>query len=164
MEKGWCGEKNAFRQRYGSDALDAASLLIPLMNFLPPDHPRVTGTLAAIERELVVGGLLHRFDPTETLGGSQLPIGEFEGAFLPCVFWHAHALAKAGRCGEAEAILEKCEAIAGQIGLFAEEADARRGIFLGNTPLLFSHVEYARAVMELNEARARAEPKPVSKS
>jgi GH15 family glucan-1,4-alpha-glucosidase len=154
MEKGWCEEKKSFRQRYGSDAIDASALLTPLMDFLPIDHPRIVGTLAAIERELVVNGLVHRFNPA-TLSGEQLPIGEFEGAFLPCVFWHAHALAKAGRCDDAEAILAKCEAIAGAPGLFAEEADARHNTFLGNTPLLFSHVEYVRAVMELNKARNR---------
>ncbi len=163
MEKGWCPLKNSFRQRYDSDALDAAALLIPLMDFLPSDHPRVVGTLAALERELVVDGLVHRFDPTETMGGKQLPIGEFEGAFLPCVFWHAHALAKAGRCEQAETILAKCEAVAGELGLFAEEIDARKNTFLGNTPLLFSHVEYTRAVVALHAARAtsaRSAPKP----
>lgn len=152
MDKGWCEKKQAFRQRYGSDALDAAALLIPLMDFLPAGHPRVTATLDALGRELVVDGLIHRFDPVQTLGGKQFSIGRFEGAFLPCVFWHAHALAKAGRCDEADAILKKCEAISGGIGLFAEEADPRRGILLGNTPLLFSHVEYARAAMELEQA------------
>ena len=156
MDKGWCEKKNSFRQRYGSDALDAAALLIPLMEFLPIEHPRVIGTLAAIERELVVNGLVHRFDPSETMGGDQLPIGKFEGAFLPCVFWHAHTLAKAGRCDEAAAILEKCEAISGETGLFAEEIDAANETFLGNTPLLFAHVEYARAVVELDKARHRA--------
>ena len=156
MEKGWCEEKNSFRQRYGSDALDAAALLVPLMDFLPVDHPRVGGTLDALARELVVDGLMHRFQPTATLGGKQLPIGLFEGAFLPCVFWHAQTLAKAGRCDEAEAILRRCEAIAGEVGLFAEEVDARQNTFLGNTPLLFSHVEYARAVVALNQARDRA--------
>jgi GH15 family glucan-1,4-alpha-glucosidase len=156
MDKGWCEEKGAFRQRYGSDALDAAALLIPLMEFLPVDHPRVSSTLDAIERNLVVNGLVHRFDPAATFGGEQLPIGQFEGAFLPCVFWHAHALAKAGRCDEAEAILVKCEGIADELGIFAEEADARNLLFLGNTPLLFAHVEYVRAVIELNDARRRA--------
>jgi GH15 family glucan-1,4-alpha-glucosidase len=153
MDQGWCEEKGAFRQRYGADALDAAALLIPLMDFLPADHPRVASTIEALERELMVDGLMHRFDPAQTLGGEQLPIGEFEGAFLPCVFWHAHALAKAGRCDEAEAILRKCETIAGEIGLYAEEADPRRAILLGNTPLLFSHVEYARAAMELHNRK-----------
>ena len=162
MDQGWCSLKNSFRQKYGSDALDASVLLIPLMGFLPPEHPRVVGTLAAIRRELVVDGLVHRFDPTDTLGGQQLPIGEFEGAFLPCVFWYAHALAKAGRCDEAEAILRQCESVAGEVGVFAEEICAREHTFLGNTPLLFSQVEYARAVMELNAARERASQAPPS--
>ena len=156
MEKGWCEEQNAFRQRYGSVTLDAAALLIPLMEFLPVDHPRVISTIEALERELVIGGLMHRFNPVAMPSGGDLSVGQFEGAFLPCVFWHAHALAKAGRCDEAEAILRRCEAIAGETGLFAEEVDAKKSIFLGNTPLLFSHVEYVRAVMELNQARERA--------
>jgi GH15 family glucan-1,4-alpha-glucosidase len=153
MDKGWSEEHRTFRQRYDAEALDGSALLIPLMGFLPIDHPRVHGTLAAVERGLLVNGLLHRFDPSETLGGNQLPIGEFEGAFLPCVFWHAHVLAMMGRHHEAEAILERCEMIAGNVGLFAEEVDAQRDTFLGNMPLLFSHVEYARAVWELNRTR-----------
>jgi GH15 family glucan-1,4-alpha-glucosidase len=155
MDKGWSEEKSAFRQRYGSDALDASALLIPLMEFLPIDHPRVTSTLDALERSLVLDGLLHRFDPENTPGVAPLPIGKFEGAFLPCVFWHAHTLAKANRCDEAEALLDRCDAIAGDTGIFAEEADATNEAFLGNTPLLFSQVEYARAAMELHSARAR---------
>src|ERR1700741_798145 len=119
------------------------------MDFLPADHPRVATTLAAIERELVIHGLVYRFDPSATLGGDQLPLGEFEGAFLPATFWFAHALAKVGRTDQAEAILRRCEAMAGELGLFAEEIDARRQIFLGNTPLLFAHVEYVRAVHEV---------------
>ncbi|MBV9998275.1 MAG: glycoside hydrolase family 15 protein [Verrucomicrobia bacterium] len=155
MDKGWNEDRNSFVQRYGSDALDAAALLIPLMEFLPAGHPRVTGTLAAIERELVIDGLVYRFEPNATLGGAQLPVGKFEGAFLPATFWFAHALAKAGRADEAEAILIRCEAIAGELGLFAEAADARRQTFLGNTPLLFAHVEYVRAAREVAEAKAR---------
>jgi len=155
MDKGWNERRNSFVQRYGSDALDAAALLIPLMEFLPADHPRVTGTLAAIERELVIDGLVYRFEPNATLGGDQLSLGEFEGAFVPATFWFAHALAKAGRADEAEAILRRCEAIAGELGLFAEEADARRQTFLGNTPLLFAHVEYVRAAREVANAKAR---------
>jgi GH15 family glucan-1,4-alpha-glucosidase len=153
MDKGWNQNRNSFVQRYDCEALDAAALLIPLMEFLPADHPRVTGTLAAIERELVIDGLVYRFEPHATLGGDQLPVGEFEGAFLPATFWFVHALAKAGRADEAEAILKRCEAMAGELGLFAEEADARRQTFLGNTPLLFAHVEYVRAAAEVARAR-----------
>jgi GH15 family glucan-1,4-alpha-glucosidase len=140
-------------QRYDSEALDAALLLIPLMEFLPPEHPKVAGMLEAIEQKLVVNGLVYRFEPDATLGGDQLPIGEYEGAFLPATFWYAHALAKCGRIDEAEAILKKCESIAGELGLFAEEADPRDKVFLGNTTLLFAQVEYARAVREVAERR-----------
>ena len=155
LDQGWSETKGAFRQRYDRDALDAATLLIPLMGFLPPGNPRVLGTLAALERELTVNGLLHRFDPTETLGGEQLPVGKFEGAFLPCVFWHVHLLASLDRVEEARAVFRRCEAAAGPVGLFAEEMDAATDAFLGNTPLLFSHVEYVRAAIALKEAVAR---------
>jgi Glycosyl hydrolases family 15 len=110
MEKGWSQHKNSFVQRYYSEALDGAGLLIPLMGFLPANDPRVAGTIAAIERELTIDGLVHRFDPGATLGGDQLPLDEFEGAFLPVTFWFAHALAKVGRMDQAEAILKRCEA------------------------------------------------------
>jgi GH15 family glucan-1,4-alpha-glucosidase len=156
MEKGWSREKNTFVQRYYSEAQDTAVLLIPLMEFLPADDPRVAGTIAAIERELTIDGVVYRFDPGVTLGGDQLPLGEFEGAFLPVTFWFAHALAKVGRADQAEGILKRCEAMAGELGLFAEEIDARRQICLGNTSLLFAHVEYIRAVREGAAARDRA--------
>jgi GH15 family glucan-1,4-alpha-glucosidase len=153
MQRGWSNEANSFRQRYDSEALDAAVLLIPLMDFLPSDHPRVAASLRAIEQKLMIQGLVYRFDPRATFGADQLPAGEYEGAFLPATFWYAHALAKCGRIDEAEAILEKCQSIAGELGLFAEEADPRRSIFLGNTPLLFAQVEYARAIWEVAEKR-----------
>jgi alpha,alpha-trehalase len=156
MKRGWSTNANSFVQRYDSDVLDAAVLLIPLMEFLPAEHPRVTDTLAAVERELVVDGLVHRFDPNGTFGSSQLAIGEYEGAFLPATFWYAHALAKQGSIDQAEIVLRRCESIAGQLGLFAEEADPRKQIFIGNTPLLFAQVEYARAVREVANARHRA--------
>ena len=155
LSKGWSEKHRSFRQRYDSHALDASSLLIPLMNFLSPDDPRVLDTLDALERELVIDGLLHRFDPAATLGGEQLPLGKFEGAFLPATFWHAHALALAGRTNQAAAILRKCEEIAGGPGIFAEEADARLDIFLGNTPLLFAQVEYGRALIALHKQQSK---------
>jgi GH15 family glucan-1,4-alpha-glucosidase len=82
-------------------------------------------------------------------------VGDYKGAFLPATFWYAHALAKCGRVDEAEAVAVRCESIAGELGLFAEEADAREQTFLGNTPLWFAQVEYARAAREIAEARKR---------
>ncbi len=152
MERGWSEEMGAFRQRYDVDGLDASALLIPVMGFLPADHPRVLSTVERIEERLAKDGLVHRFIPGETSGYPDTSLDEFEGAFLPCSFWLAAAHAKAGRGRDAEAILDRVESLAGDLGLFAEQADARTGAFLGNTPLVFSHAEYIRAVAALNEA------------
>ncbi|MDP8922203.1 MAG: glycoside hydrolase family 15 protein [Chloroflexota bacterium] len=153
MDRGWSERLGAFRQRYEADSLDASALLIPVMGFLPADHPRVTATVARIVDELTINGFVHRFDPRHTPGGQDLPLAEFEGAFLPCTFWLATAHAKAGRPDLAEEILGRAEAIAGELGLFAEEVDPRTRTFLGNMPLLFSQVEYVRAVLETAKAK-----------
>ncbi len=153
MTRGWSAELNAFRQRYEADTLDASVLLIPVMGFLPADHPRVLATVERIEAQLTIDRLVHRFDARTTPGTDDLPVGEFEGAFLPCTFWLATTYSKAGQPDKAEAILQQAEVVAGELGLFAEEIDARRKTFLGNTPLLFAQVEYVRAVMELAQAR-----------
>lgn len=156
LTEGWSEKQGSFRQRYDSEALDAGSLLIPLMGFLPSSDSRVLSTLDAIERELVIEGFVHRFDPTATLGGDTLPLGEFEGAFLPATFWYAHVLADAGRTKQAAEILRRCEEIAAGPGLFAEEVDAHRKTFLGNTPLLFSQVEYGRALIALHKSESKS--------
>ena len=153
MEHGWSDTLGAFTQRYDADTLDAAALLIPVMGFLPGDHPRVVATTDRIVETLAIDGLVHRFLPSETPGHPNLPLGEFEGAFLPCTFWLATAYARDGRVNAAEKVLQKVEESVGELGLLAEEIDARNGAFLGNMPLLFSQVEYVRAVMEVAKAR-----------
>jgi GH15 family glucan-1,4-alpha-glucosidase len=151
MERGWSNRLGAFRQHYESDNLDASALLIPILGFLPPDHPRVRATLDKVVDLLTLDGFVYRFDPLETPGVQELhiPLGEFEGAFLPCTFWLARVYALMGRKKEAEAILDRAEKIAGPVGLFAEGVDARSGDFLGNHPLMFSQIEYVRAVRAL---------------
>jgi GH15 family glucan-1,4-alpha-glucosidase len=150
MERGWSDHHHhaAFKQRYESDNLDAAALSIPIVGFLPSDHPRVKSTVGRIEERLTINDFVYRFDPLMTPGieKEQIPLGEFEGAFLPCTFWLATVYAQMGRRKEAESILDRAEKIAGPVGLFAEGVDARSGVFLGNHPLLFSQIEYVRAV------------------
>ncbi len=153
MERGWSERLGAFRQRYEADTLDASALLIGIMDFLPPDDPRLMATADQIAEDLAINGLVHRYVPADKSGNDSLPLGEFEGAFLPCSFWLATVYARAGRTAEAEAILARVEATAGELGLFAEEVDARTGQSLGNYPLLFSEVEYVRAVLELEAAQ-----------
>lgn len=154
MDRGWSDRLGAFRQRYEGDNLDASALLIPVMGFLPPDHPRVHSTVRAIEETLTINGFVHRFIAAETPGQGDLPLGAFEGAFLPCSFWLATTYAMMGRLGDAEQILVAAEQVAGGLGLFAEEIDAQNRYFLGNTPLLFSHVEYVRALIEIGKHTA----------
>jgi alpha,alpha-trehalase len=157
LADGWSEPRGAFRQRYGADALDASALLMATMDFLPPDDPQLRATVARIEDELTIDGLVHRFRPEELPEAvrSDLPMGAFEGAFLPCCFWLAVAQAREGRADAAEATIARAEAAAGELGLFAEEIDARGdGSFLGNVPLLFSHAEYLRAVLEAARSSA----------
>lgn len=154
MEHGWSERQHSFVQRYGSEALDASLLLIPVMGFLPPDHERVRNTVERIVEYLAIDGLVYRFEPLETPVEEPRPMAEFEGSFLPCTFWLATAYAMAGRTLEADDILRRAESLTEAVGLFSEEADARSNELLGNYPLLFSQVEYVRAVLALDQARA----------
>jgi GH15 family glucan-1,4-alpha-glucosidase len=153
MERGWSEKLQSFRQCYDRDNLDSSVLLIPVMEFLPGDHPRVVATLERLEASLMIDGFVYRFDPAQTPGHDPLTVGEFEGAFLPCTFWMANAYARAGKLKEAEAILVKTEEMAGELGLLAEEFDPRNGSFLGNTPMIFCHAEYLGAVLTLASQR-----------
>lgn len=149
MDKGWSEKLGAFRQRYEGENLDAATLLISVMEFLPANHPRVLATIEKVNQFLTIDGFTYRFDPREMPVLGNFPLGQLEGAFLPCTFWLATAYAKALQPEKAAKILKRVEQIAGKTGLFAEGVDPRTGGFLGNMPLLFSHVEYVRAKIEI---------------
>lgn len=151
MERGWSDKLQSFRQHYHADTIDASTLLIPLMGFLPPTHPRVVATVERIEAELMIDGLVHRFRPED----SDLPMGQFEGAFLPCCFWLATVYALMGRVDDGAAMLARIEQLTGDPGLFSEEADSGSRLLLGNIPMIFSHAEYARAVLQLTDVWPR---------
>lgn len=153
LERGWSEARRSFRQSYDGEAVDAALLLMPLVGFLPADDPRVCATAARIVEELMVNGYLHRFDPSAVRGQPDDHLSEAEGAFQMCTFWLAHYHALRGERKEADAILRRAEAVAGEKGLFSEAIDARSAAFLGNMPLLFSQVEYARAALALDNGR-----------
>jgi GH15 family glucan-1,4-alpha-glucosidase len=136
IEKGYDSERNCFVQYYGGVDLDASLLLIPQLGFLSPEDPRVVGTINAIERELMVDGLVARY-PTHS-GGDGLPAGE--GAFLVCSFWLANSLALIGRHRDAVALFERLLALCNDLGLLAEEYDPQTKRFLGNFPQAFSHI------------------------
>ena len=128
--------KNSFVQYYGGDDLDASALLMPQLGFLPPHDPRVIGTIAAIERELVSGPLVRRYSTDTGVDGLK---GD-EGAFLACSFWLVDAYVLCGRLDDAHALFDRLLALRNDVGLLAEEYDGRGGRQLGNFPQAFSHI------------------------
>jgi glucoamylase len=132
---GYDPELNSFVQSFGSKELDATLLLVSCMGFLPAEDPRVRGTVAAIERELLVNGFVQRYRTDD--GKDGLPPGE--GAFLACSFWLADAYAEQGRAAEARAMFERLLALRNDVGLLAEEYDPSARRQLGNFPQAFSH-------------------------
>jgi GH15 family glucan-1,4-alpha-glucosidase len=151
-EKGYDPERNTFTQSYGSIELDAAALLIPRVGFLPPDDPRVIGTVDAVWAELGAGGgLLRRYSAAgATIDG--LP-GR-EGAFLACSFWLADALRMTGRVKEAKDLFERLLALRNDVGLLAEEYDPVSGRQLGNFPQAFSHIGLVNTALALSRVEA----------
>ncbi len=145
-ERGYDPERGTFTQYYGSQELDAATLLIPRVGFLPPDDPRVVGTVDAVRAELGRSGLVRRYSTADsTVDG--LP-GD-EGAFLACSFWLADALHMTGRKDEAVALFERLLSVRNDVGLLAEEYDAVAGRQLGNFPQAFSHVGLVNTALTL---------------
>ncbi len=144
--KGFDAARNTFTQSYGSTALDASLLMLPLVGFLPATDPRVLGTIAAIEKGLLRDGLVQRYDGDESVDG--LPEGE--GAFLACSFWLADALRLVDRVDDARVIFERLLAIRNDVGLLAEEYDAGARRMLGNFPQAFSHVSMVNTAFNLS--------------
>lgn len=136
-EHGYNPRVKAFTQFYGSDALDASILMMPLSGFLPPEDERVRNTVAAVERELLVHGFVLRYR-TDAPNVDGLP-GR-EGVFLPCSFWYVNCLAMMGRDEEARAVFERLLAVRNDLGLLSEEYDPVAKRQLGNFPQAFSHL------------------------
>jgi GH15 family glucan-1,4-alpha-glucosidase len=147
--EGWDSSRDSFVQYYGADHLDASLLQIPLVGFLPASDPRVKGTVAAIQRELMSDGLVHRYPPEGSEKVDGLPPGE--GPFLACTFWLADNLALMGRREEALAIFERLLSLRNDVGLLAEEFDPASGRQLGNFPQAFSHVALVNTANYLSE-------------
>ncbi len=144
--RGFDRGRNTFVQYYGGTALDASLLMLPLVGFLRPSDPRIRGTVAAIERELLHDGFVLRYRTDRALDG--LPEGE--GVFLPCTFWLADNLVLQGRVEEARAVFERLLALRNDVGLLAEEYDPAEKRFLGNFPQAFSHVSLVNTACNLS--------------
>ena len=126
-EEGFDAAQGSFVQAYGSKELDASLLLIPIVGFLPPEDPRVRGTVAAIEKRLLHGGFVQRYETQSGVDG--LPPGE--GAFLPCSFWLADNYVLQGRREEATALFDRLTGLCNDVGLLSEEYDPRSKRLVG---------------------------------
>ena len=135
-KQGYDRANNTFVQSYESKFLDASLLLIPQVGFLPADDARVLGTIAAVEKHLLVDGLVRRYSTATRVDA--LPAGE--GTFLACSFWLADCYVLTGRRDEAEALFERLLGVGNDLGLFSEEYDPRAKRMLGNFPQALTHM------------------------
>jgi GH15 family glucan-1,4-alpha-glucosidase len=138
-------QRKTFVQSYGSQEVDAALLLIPLVGFLPPTDPRVLGTLRAIENDLMQDGFVHRYRPSKDVEGLE----GGEGAFLACSFWLVDNYTIMGRMDEARTLFERLLSVRNDVGLLAEEYDPASRQLLGNFPQAFSHVALVNSAQNL---------------
>ena len=148
-------------QAYGSKRLDASLLLLSLVGFLPPDEPRIRGTLRAIEEKLLTQEeFVLRYESEYGIDG--LPAGE--GAFLPCSFWLVDNYVLQGRHDEARNLFERLLSRCNDVGLLAEEVDPLAGRMLGNFPQAFSHVGLINSALNLNRSTGPAEERAESQT
>jgi len=159
-ERGFDRDLNSFVQAYGSKRLDASLLMIPLVGFLPPDDPRVRGTLRAIEDRLLIGGEFVRRYETECADDG-LPAGE--GAFLACSFWLVGNYLLQGRYAEARKLFERLLSRCNDVGLLAEEFDPLTGRMLGNFPQAYSHVGLIGCALNLSRQKGPLEERSQSR-
>jgi alpha,alpha-trehalase len=146
VERGWSDAAGAFTQSFGDEALDASSLVIPIVGFLPASDPRVRSTLAATAERLTDRhGLVRRYRAPDGMEGE-------EGAFLLCTYWLAEAQALAGDVAAARATFERAARFVNDVGLLSEEVDSRTGELIGNFPQAFSHVGLVNAAWAIHRA------------
>jgi GH15 family glucan-1,4-alpha-glucosidase len=156
MEKGFDPHRNSFIQSFGSDRLDASLLLIPMIGFLSPDDPKILGTVAAVEHDLMQDGLVLRYEPDASVDGQ----AGREGAFLACSFWLAGLLAQQSRQDDADALFTRLLALANDVGLLAEEYDTANHRQVGNFPQAFSHLALVMCAKTLHDGRHRPVDEP----
>jgi GH15 family glucan-1,4-alpha-glucosidase len=153
---GFDAGRNTFVQYYGGKEPDAALLMLPLVGFLPCHDPRMRGTIAAIRRDLMQDGLVHRYVTRPAVDG--LPPGE--GAFIACTFWLADCLSMLGETDEATAIFERLLDLRNDVGLLAEEYDPGSKRMLGSFPQAFSHVGLVNTANNIATRKGPAKQRP----
>jgi GH15 family glucan-1,4-alpha-glucosidase len=148
LSDGWSEKKRAFTMVLGGEELDAANLLMPLVGFLPAKDPKMTSTIQHIREELSKDDLVYRYNVDDGQMGK-------EGAFTVCSFWMVDCLARLGKLGEAEGLLNKLLKRANHLGLYSEEIDPATGEALGNFPQAYTHMGLITAAVRLEEARRK---------
>ncbi len=149
LERGWNDRAGAFTQAFGSEDLDASSLMLAITGFLPVDDPRMKATIDATAARLTdERGLVYRYLVHDGLAGE-------EGTFLLCTFWLAHAQALAEELDQATATFERAVAAINDVGLLAEEVDPGSGEMIGNFPQAFSHIGLVNAAWAIAQAQQR---------
>jgi GH15 family glucan-1,4-alpha-glucosidase len=151
--RGFNAEVGAFTQCYGSKRLDASTLLMPLVGFLPPGDARIRGTLRAIETRLMIKGLIMRYDSGDGADGE----ASGEGAFLACSFWYADNLVLLGRRREAKQMFRRLLGLRNDVGLLSEEYDPHAKRLVGNFPQALSHVALLTTADNLTQTGKPAE-------
>ncbi len=156
-KKGFNKRLNSFTQSYGSTNLDASCLRLALVGFLPPDDPRIVGTVDAIQKHLMKDGLVQRYNTAKTTDG----LSGSEGSFLACSFWLVVCLWLIDRKDESRQLFERLLSLTNDVGLLSEEYDAKSGRMLGNFPQALSHIALAHAAFTLS---GHWNPEPYSPS
>jgi GH15 family glucan-1,4-alpha-glucosidase len=159
-EKGFDTAQNTFVESYGSQLLDASILLLPSVGFLPPNDPRVLGTLKATERHLMRDGFVLRHDPRE-ISDERQPI---EGAFLACTLWLADAYVLGGEITKAQKLFDRVVGVANDLGLLAEEFDSGVSRQTGNFPQALTHIALINTAHNLSHAKKASEKPAVQRS
>jgi GH15 family glucan-1,4-alpha-glucosidase len=154
LARGWSERRQSFTQSFDSDTLDASVLLMPIVDFLPADDPRMRSTIEAIARDLSNDGLVYRYRNADA-GVNPDGLAGTESTFVICSFWLVSCLARAGEVERAEELFDRLAGYANDLGLLAEEIDSARGELLGNFPQAFSHIGLITAARDVDEARRR---------
>ncbi|MCV7177589.1 glycoside hydrolase family 15 protein [Mycolicibacterium sphagni] len=158
LAHGYDADRNTFTQSYDAPGLDAALLMIPRVGFLDPKDPRVLGTITAIQNELTEGGLVKRYNTSESDDG----LSGGEGLFLACSFWLVDALNLAGQKTEATKLFERLLTLRNDVGLLSEEWDPDTGRQLGNMPQAFSHFPLVTSALQLHAGRGHHSSHPIT--
>jgi GH15 family glucan-1,4-alpha-glucosidase len=157
MERGYDAERNTFTQHYDTRVVDASLLVLPLVRFIDGNDPKMVGTIAAVEEDLMRDGLLMRYRTSSGVDG--LEGGEHP--FLACSFWLVSAYALSGRAQDATRLMGHLVGLANDVGLLSEEYDPANRRMVGNFPQAFSHLALVGAAMNIERAQRLETAEPV---